>query len=169
MNVKKYMGWFLYAFVGGVLPHGGYGQFPLSQSIRRLSAKLLFDYCGKGVNIGRRIRFSQKVSLGDGSGIGDHAYISGELRIGNHVMMAPRCVFIAMNHKFSPEYPFQEIGGESQKIEIGDNVWIGYGAMVLAGVKIGDGAIVAAGAVVTKDVEPYTVVGGVPAKLIKKR
>ena len=53
-------------------------------------------------------------------------------------------------------------------IHIGKNVWIGANATVLAGVNIGDGAVVAAGAVVTKDVEPNTIVGGVPAKLLKK-
>lgn len=169
MKVKKYLGWILYTFCGGVLPHGGYRQFPLSQSIRRLSGKLLFDYCGKEVNIGRRVRCSKNISLGNESSIGDYSYISGEVCIGNHVMIAPRCVFIAMNHRFSSEYPFQEIEGEKKKIVIGDNVWIGYGAMILAGVKVGNGSIIAAGSVVTKDVEPYSVVGGVPARLIKKR
>jgi virginiamycin A acetyltransferase len=53
-------------------------------------------------------------------------------------------------------------------VVIGNDVWIGYGAILVAGVTIGDGAVIAAGAVVTKDVPPYTVVGGVPAKLIKK-
>ena len=52
---------------------------------------------------------------------------------------------------------------------IGNDVWIGYEAVVMAGVHIGDGSIIAANAVVTKDVEPYAVVGGVPAKMIKKR
>lgn len=54
-------------------------------------------------------------------------------------------------------------------INIGNDVWIGYGAVILRGVSIGDGAIVGAGAVVTKDVDPYTIVGGVPAKTIRKR
>ena len=52
---------------------------------------------------------------------------------------------------------------------IGNDVWIGHGAVLLAGVKVGDGAVIAAGAVVTKDVEPYAVVGGVPAKTIRYR
>ena len=54
-------------------------------------------------------------------------------------------------------------------IEIGNDVWIGYGAVIMQGVKIGDGAIIASCAVVTKDVEPYTVVGGIPAKYIRNR
>lgn len=57
----------------------------------------------------------------------------------------------------------------SKKTIIGNDVWIGARAIILSGVKIGDGAIIAAGAVVTKDVEPYTIAGGVPAKPIRKR
>lgn len=67
-------------------------------------------------------------------------------------------------------YVDKELYAENQpKIEIGNDVWIGTGAMILGGIKIGDGAVIAAGAVVTKDVEPYTIVGGVPAKPIRKR
>lgn len=58
---------------------------------------------------------------------------------------------------------------EGHVVEIGNDVWIGSGALLLPGVHIGDGAIIAAGAVVTKDVEPYAIVGGVPAKIIRKR
>lgn len=58
---------------------------------------------------------------------------------------------------------------EAKKIFIGNDVWIGYRAFIKAGIKIGDGAVIGAGAVVTKDVEPYAIVGGVPAKLIKYR
>lgn len=68
---------------------------------------------------------------------------------------------------------FEEfIYADSEKkysVDIGNDVWIGAGAIILQGVRVGDGAIVAAGAVVTKDVEPYAIVGGVPAKLIRKR
>lgn len=58
---------------------------------------------------------------------------------------------------------------KKRHVVIGNDVWIGHGAQVMAGVSIGDGAIVAAGAVVTKDVSPYAIVGGVPAKIIRMR
>ena len=67
-------------------------------------------------------------------------------------------------------YPFKSnVISEKRGIEIGNDVWIGLGCTILYGVKIGDGATIAAGSVVTKDVEPYTVVGGVPAKFIKEK
>lgn len=67
-------------------------------------------------------------------------------------------------------YPFKSNQiSEKRGIEIGNDVWIGLGCTILYGVKIGDGVTIAAGSVVTKDVEPYTVVGGVPAKLIKEK
>lgn len=64
---------------------------------------------------------------------------------------------------------FLSVDDEGHSVVIGNDVWIGYGALLLSGVRIGDGAIVAAGAVVTKDVAPYSIVGGVPAREIRKR
>ena len=60
-------------------------------------------------------------------------------------------------------------GHNEKDIIIGNDVWIGYGAQIMSGVTVGDGAVIAAGSIVTKDVLPYTVVGGVPAKKIKER
>ena len=129
--------------------------------------------------------------MGYGSYIGHSSIISG--KIGRFSSIAYDVKTIFGNHptsKFVSTHPaffstakqtgftyvsenlFNETSyadDEGHKIVIGNDVWIGAGALLLAGVRIGDGAIVAAGAVVTKDVEPYTIVGGVPAKVIKKR
>lgn len=148
----------------GVLPHGTYKQFPVSQAIRRISGKLLFDECGKGINLGRRCRLSNHISIGYGSGIGDFGYVSETLLIGKHVMIAPQCVFLGLNHIFD-ENTLEHKGSTSSPITIGDYSWIGYGAKILGGVNIGEYSIVGAGAVVSKDVEPYSVVGGVPARI----
>ena len=130
----------------------------------------MFDYCGKNVDIGRKISFSSQVSLGDRSSIGDNTYILGKVVIGKDVMMAANCALIASNHNFDNlDIPMNQQGGTDSPIEIGDNVWIGYGCIILAGVKIGSGAVIAAGSVVSKDVSENTIVAGIPAKCIKIR
>ena len=79
-------------------------------------------------------------------------------------------VFFSNECQCGTSYTSEKLFDESSpKTTIGNDVWIGARATILSGIKIGDGAIIAAGAVVTKDVEPYTIVGGVPAKPIKKR
>lgn len=112
------------------------------------------------------------MKVGDGSNIGPYAFIgcSGWIEIGANVMMGPRVTLLAENHNFeSIERPMKEQGVTRSFIRIEDDVWLGAGCSITAGVTIGRGSIVAAGAVVTRDVEPYSVVGGMPAKLIRKR
>ena len=104
---------------------------------------------------------------------------SYKLKIGNFCSIAPEVFFIVCgDHRTDcvSTYPFKvaycnyEFEAQSKgDIVIEDDVWIGFRATILSGVKIGRGAIVTAGAVVTKNVEPYTVVGGVPAKKIRQR
>ena len=128
----------------------------------------MFDKAGKNMNIGRRCRLSNHISIGNNSGLGDRNYVSGTLVIGDSVMIAPECVFLGLNHVFDEE-TLEDKGCESKPIIICDHVWICYGVKILSGVTVGEYSIVGAGSVVTKDVEPYTVVGGVPAKLIRRR
>ena len=169
MKISKLIGYVVYTFVGGVLPHGKINQFPISQFIRRLSVKLLFNSCGNNNNIGRKIRMSRGISIGNDSSIGDSCYFSGDVTIGNNVMIAPKVSFISLEHIFDDTDVLKDIGQISRKIIVEDNAWICYGATILSGVTIGHGSIIAAGAVVTKDVKPNTIVGGVPAKFIKNR
>lgn len=94
--------------------------------------------------------------------------------IGSYCAIANGVRFITDNDKHLlnsiSSYPFQNNQSDKSKgIVIGNDVWIGMGAIILPGVRIGDGATVAAGAVVDKDVPPYTIVGGVPAKVIKEK
>jgi acetyltransferase-like isoleucine patch superfamily enzyme len=105
--------------------------------------------------------------------MGDHTIINrrctldgrGGLRLGSNVSLSPEVMLITSNHlKDDPDF-----GVEDKPIVIEDYAWVGSRAMVLPGVTIGTGAVVAAGAVVTKDVPAYAVVGGVPAKVIGER
>lgn len=101
------------------------------------------------------------------------------LRIGNNCSIAQEVVFILNADHYTNRvstFPYkvkvlgEKLEGVSKgNITIADDVWIGYGSVILSGVRVGQGAVVAAGAVVTKDVPPYAIVGGVPAKVIKYR
>jgi acetyltransferase-like isoleucine patch superfamily enzyme len=97
-------------------------------------------------------------------------YGHGGLTIGDHVSIASHCTIIPANHRFEAlDKPIGDQGEDRQGIRIDSDVWIGSHATILDGVHIGEGAIVAAGAVVTKDVPDYAIVGGVPARILKYR
>ena len=110
--------------------------------------------------------------MGNHSNIGPYNYIgcSGKITIGNNVMLGPRVSIYAENHIFdNPNLNIKEQGVQKLDVIIEDDCWIASNAVITAGVTIGKGSVVAAGAVVTESVPPYSVVGGVPAKLIKSR
>jgi len=112
------------------------------------------------------------LTMGDNSNIGPYNYIgcSGKITIGNNVMLAPRVSIYAENHVFDhPDALIRDQGVEKKEVIIEDDCWIAANSILLAGVTIGKGSVVAAGSVVTENVPPYSVVGGVPAKLIKSR
>ena len=110
------------------------------------------------------------ITIGQDSLIGEMNVIRGQggVRIGDRVYTSPLVQIIAVNHVFDdPDVPFVQQGITAQGIVIEDDVWIGSGAVITDGVHVGKGAVIAAGAVVTQDVPPHAVVGGVPAKVIK--
>jgi acetyltransferase-like isoleucine patch superfamily enzyme len=111
------------------------------------------------------------IQIGKESLIGEYSVIRGQggVKIGDRVYTSPYCQIIAVNHVFDdPDRPFIEQGITAEGILIEDDVWIGAGAIITDGVQIGKGAVVAAGAVVTEDVPAHTIVGGVPARIIRK-
>lgn len=109
------------------------------------------------------------VIIGDNTRIGLHSTVIGPVEIGSNVNLAQGIVVTALNHNFTDcTKRIDEQGVSTAKVTIGNDVWIGANATVLPGVTIGNHSVVAAGAVVTKDVPPYSLVGGVPAKILKK-
>ena len=109
------------------------------------------------------------VVIGDHTRIGLHNTIIGPVTIGSHVNLAQGITVTALNHNFeAPERRIDEQGVSTQQVIIGDDIWIGANAVVLPGVTIGNHCVIAAGAVVTKDVPPHSLVAGVPAKIIKQ-
>ena len=108
------------------------------------------------------------VVIGDHTRVGLHNTIIGPVKIGNHVNLAQGITVTALNHTFTnPEKRIDEQGVSTTPVAIGDDIWIGANAVILPGVTIGEHSVVAAGAVVTKDVPPHSLVAGVPARIIK--
>jgi acetyltransferase-like isoleucine patch superfamily enzyme len=107
------------------------------------------------------------IEIGFGTTLDHNAWLDGRggLYIGRNVATGPSVTFLTADH--DPQCP--NFSGRLRPIHIGDHAWLGARAMVLPGVKIGEGAVVAAGAVVTCDVPPCAIVGGVPARVIGQR
>jgi len=154
-------------------------------------------HAGTNVQISPRCEFSGDIRLGDGVRIGDHSVLNGEIEIGqgtnlngknelhgeiaigDYCAIAPQATFRQHDHmtsKPSLQDRFYRDKFDTQlervskgPITVGNDVWLGSRSTVLSGVTIGDGAIVGAGAIVTEDVEPYSVVAGVPATRKKWR
>ncbi|MFO7697515.1 MAG: DapH/DapD/GlmU-related protein [Anaerolineae bacterium] len=111
------------------------------------------------------------ISIGRDSLIGEYTVIRGQggVTIGDRVYTSPMVQIMAVNHVYDdPARPFVTQGLTAEGIVIEDDAWIGSGAVITDGVRVGQGAVVAAGAVVTEDVAPHTVVGGVPARILRE-
>jgi acetyltransferase-like isoleucine patch superfamily enzyme len=113
------------------------------------------------------------ISIGNNCfiGVGSNFYAWNErIIIGNNVMIAAGVRMITRKHGFADlQIPMTEQGYTNAPIFIEDNVWIGFNAILLPGIRVGEGSIIGAGAIVTRDVEDHTIVGGIPARLIRHR
>lgn len=109
------------------------------------------------------------VIIGNYTRIGLHNTIIGPVTIGHHVNLAQGITVTALNHKFkNPDIRIDEQGVSTKPVVIGNDIWVGANAVILPGVTIGDHSVIAAGAIVTKDAPPHSLVAGVPAKIIKQ-
>jgi len=131
-----------------------------------------------GVNVhykqlSSRYLFSENIEIGDNTKILENAFFegAGEISIGKCCMVAPHCTILTSNHNYERDIEFLPFDNLMivKKVVIDDFCWIGRNVMIMPGVKVGVASIIAAGSVVTKDVVDYSIVGGNPAKLIKKR
>lgn len=143
----------------------------LCKRVRYTLAKGYVSYCGKNVNLQKGAVFSRKLSIGDNSSLGIRSVLQGSVIIGNNVMMGPEVYIYTQNHNHQrTDIPMIEQGYEIEKpVIIKNDVWIGSRVTILPGVTVGNGSIIGASAVVTKDVPDYTVVAGNPARIIKNR
>jgi acetyltransferase-like isoleucine patch superfamily enzyme len=164
MNTRVLAGSLLAYIYNGIV-----GRLPL-HIVRELYLSCYLGAFGRGtaVQMGCQFLNGRKVHLGERNVVNFGCLFDGRryrIITGSDVSIGPEASILTLGHDpQSPEFALR--GGD---VTIGDRVWIGYRALVLPGVSIGQGAVVAAGAVVTKSVEPYTIVGGNPARLIGQR
>lgn len=131
------------------------GAFPLQQGSSLALRKL-------GHSVGENVYFPADITLTQ-----NFVKHRGKLVIGNRVSIGPKVIIILASHP-NASHNRNAIPSKPQRVVIGDDAWIGAGAIILNGVTIGNNAIVGAGSVVTHDVEPFTIVAGNPARVIKR-
>ena len=169
-RMKRMLGRFLYVFASKMPESTCKINFG-AKKFRALCGRLIMQSCGKMVNIEKGAFFASDTCLGENSGIGAYSIIANTTVIGRNVMMARECIINPSNHKVNDvSRPMNQQGFEAVKpVIIEDDVWIGSRAIILPGVHIYRGGVIAAGAVVTRDVPEFAIVGGVPAKVIRYR
>jgi acetyltransferase-like isoleucine patch superfamily enzyme len=159
--------------VGGALAafvyNHGVGGWP-SRTLRTMYLRCWLGNVGAGTGVQMGCRFLQgrKVHLGERNVINFGCLLDGRkfhIRIGHDVSIGPNATILTLGH--DPQSA--DLADRGADVVIGDRVWIGYGALILPGVKLGEGAVVGAGAVVTKNVEPFAIVAGNPARKIGER
>lgn len=145
----------------------------IGKQVRYFCVKNIFFKCGKNVNVERGALFGSglDIIIGDNSSIGINAVVPSNIIIGDNVMMGPNCYVLERNHAFSRiDIPMIEQDYEEKKQTIiGDDVWIGRQVLMTPGRIIKKGTIIAAGTILCKNFDEYSVVGGNPSKLIRNR
>jgi acetyltransferase-like isoleucine patch superfamily enzyme len=148
---------------------------------------VLDGYARNGIRIGARTRlgpftaisctshlsfFGEGFSIGEDSGIGEYSFIgaAGGVTIGDNVIMGQFISFHSQEHEFpDTDTPIRQQGTSQRGITIGDNCWIGARVTFLDGSQLGDGCVVAAGAVVRGEIPPFSVIAGIPARIVGSR
>lgn len=172
-KITKLISLLIYYGLARWLPTQPMPGWRLGYAIRRLLIKRI----GKSVGQSIIVKHNAQIGAGIGLTIGDRSQLGHNCRIGNYVsigcdvLMGPDVVIMTSAHAFEdPNMPINQQGAlPIHPVNIGDDVWIGTRVIILPGVTIGKGAVIGAGSVVTKNVPPFAVVAGVPAKIIRYR
>lgn len=167
--MKKKIFWWIYLNISSKLSDNK--KRKLLKKFRCFILKGFVKSIGTNVNVNKYAEITPLISIGNNSGIGRYSMLQGEITIGNGVMIGPYCLIYTCNHNTKDlSVPMFKQGMDVMKpVVIEDDVWIGGRVIILPGVHIGTGAIIGAGAVVTKDVPEYAIVAGNPAKIIRYR
>lgn len=161
MNLKRKICFALYQ-IAKTLPNNDGRVKCFQRRIRSFLVRNFAEFVGANVNIQCNATISPTLVIGNNSGIGANSVIGRGTVIGDNVMMGPECYIYTRNHAFSrTDIPMREQGMQDfEPVTIGNDVWIGARVTILPGVKIGNGCIIGAGSVVTKDIPDYAI-GGV--------
>lgn len=161
----------LYYLIASKLPNYSFPGGKIYNWIRVFCLKRI-------IKIGKGCRVMRNIYIGNGNNIviGDNCRINEKVRldnvkIGNHVMIARESILLGKMHEFKEIDIAMEMQGvrEEKSIIIENDVWLGLRVIIMPGVRIFQGCIIGAGAVLTKDTEPFGIYGGIPAKIIRKR
>lgn len=169
----------MYHLIGRLLPDsyfrlrifGKSFHIKVGLKVRRFLVKHIIDKCGENINIERGAKFNRHLHLGNNSGIGANSSVAPYTKIGDNVMIGPEVIMYSRNHCIDrTDIPMCEQGFQDvNPIIIGNDVWLGRRVIILPGVTIGDGAVIGAGSVVSKNIPPFSIAVGNPAKIIKNR
>lgn len=171
-NLKKKFALLLYYAFAYYLPDQSFPGGRRFRRVREVLCRQIFAEAGRGIKIESHVFFADGrfVRIGPNSGIGTGSRVYGAI-IGEGVIVAPNALFLKENHRYDNlDAPIDGQGYTAIALPVVEDwAWIGERAIILPGRKVGRGAVIGAGAVVTRDVEPFTIVGGNPARPIGRR
>lgn len=167
--MKKLMK-YIYILMINNIPHAHNSRI---RGFKKIFLSFIFKSVGENINIRPKIKFASgaNISIGNNSGIGEESFLQdiGEIIIKDNVLIGPRVMIFTANHQTNRNACISQQGMIIKRVIIEDDVWIGANSIILPGVTLKKGCVVGAGAVVTKNVEEYNIVGGNPASVIKVR
>lgn len=173
VKLKKYLCLGIYYGFARMLPYQPFPGYRKFNKFRSFLCSHIFAEFGQYATVKTGAYFGNgfNIKIGYESQLGRNCRVENDLVLGDNVIMGPDVVIFSSSHEFGRlDVPINVQGQtEINPVVIGDDVWIGTRVVIMPGVRIGDHAIIGANAVVTKDIPPYAIVGGVPAKIIRYR